>query len=83
MKDNFELINYLKIIEFINPEMLMHRMRELKYSLNQLHRLKSNRIESIEIDNDFIISIKGDKKEVQYIPLTEFTNWQINHKSDF
>jgi hypothetical protein len=83
MRDNLELINYMRIIEFISPEMLLHRMRELKYSLNQLHRLKNNRIENVDIDRDFIVAIRSDKKEVQYLPLAEFTNWQINNKNDF
>jgi hypothetical protein len=78
MWDNFELINYLRIIEFITPEMLLHRMRELKYSLNHLVRLKNNRIENVDIDSDFIVAIRSDKKDVHYLPLAEFTNWQIN-----
>lgn len=83
LRDSWGLVGYLKVVEFLESDLLAVRLRELKYSLGQLHRLRSNRIEGVDIDNDFVIALRADRKEAQHVPLSEFTNWQLNHRSDF
>lgn len=65
IRDNIDLIKYCNIIESITHPILSERLRELKYSLNQFHKLKNNKIENVEIDRDCIITIKKCKNNSQ------------------
>lgn len=58
LRDSIALIDYLNIVESIKPAMLNDRLRELKSSLTQIHKLKANYIDNVEFSRDYVVSIK-------------------------
>ena len=61
IKDTIPLIEILAAFEGINNKILIPKLKELKYSLSMLRKIKTTRIMSLEIDTDTFVTIENDK----------------------
>ena len=80
LKDTVPLFSYIRTVKTVKENILSSRLKELKYSIDQFNKFRSQGHSSLDIISDNSVRMQVGEKDVEVKTLKEFTNYDGHTK---